>query len=156
MQARRFWNLLKLLRIDGEEPDLEIQCQILQIKKQDLITFMRDEEKNVPQEWIDKIMREYKLSYSELKAYTRNAAQMEWAEQFPQQKTASGVIIRELCGEGHSLEDISDATYIPIEYLKKMSSGEEPEVESFFHNVKKRSTIAQKKSSDIKNIFRVM
>ena len=44
MQARRFWNLLKLLRIDGEEPDLEIQCQILQIKKQDLITFMRDEE----------------------------------------------------------------------------------------------------------------
>ena len=50
MQARRFWNLLKLLRIDGEEPDLEIQCQILQIKKQDLITFMRDEEKNVPQE----------------------------------------------------------------------------------------------------------
>lgn len=45
MQARRFWNLLKLLRIDGEEPDLEIQCQILQIKKQDLITFMRDEEK---------------------------------------------------------------------------------------------------------------
>lgn len=153
MQARRFWNLLKLLRIDGEEPDLEIQCQILQIKKQDLITFMRDEEKNVPQEWIDKIMREYKLSYSELKAYTRNAAQMEWAEQFPQQKTASGVIIRELCGEGHSLEDISDATYIPIEYLKKMSSGEEPEVESFFHNVKKTFNYSSEKIERYKKYF---
>lgn len=135
MLAKRFLNLLKLLRVEHRECGIDDQCRMMDIQREELLELTRKDDTEIPQELVSRIIRGYCIGHAEFDKLQQKAAAMEWMEFCPHNKTASSLIVRDLYCQGYAISQIADTTFLSVDYIKKMCSGEAKEVPSFFEIV---------------------
>lgn len=135
MLAKRFMYLLKILRSEDNEIDIDAQCRMMGIERKDLFELAKNDIQEIPEKLINQLVRGYRIDHFEFLKLQKKAGEMEWAEFCPHHKSASSLILRDLCCQGYSIYEISKKAFLPLDYLKRMCAGKAKETPGFFELV---------------------